>query len=65
MVFLKILPAGYGHFEITYYHRGKKKTRVTNNTLATDRWRERDYVTPRTKVHGYTEAQAYKALTRP
>ncbi len=60
---LTILPSGHGHWSVEFEFRGKRKKLITNNSLAVDRYNSRHELTARKKEGGYTEKQAYNALT--
>jgi len=63
MKHLTILPAGYGHWKVTFDLRGKSITKVTTNSQAIDRWSERHQISSRTRSNSLTEKQAYRILT--
>ncbi len=53
-----------GQFQVTVTKRGRKMKCQSNNTLAYDRIRRKDYVNPKQTLYGYTEKQAYESLYR-
>lgn len=56
------IPTGYGHYKVMFENRGKTYYHTTNNMLAIDRIRDRDYYLP-TEKHGEgTYKQALEAL---
>lgn len=50
-----VKPVSYGHFQVTFTHRGKKYSAVTTNTQAIDAINGGDY-------SSYTEKEALQAL---
>lgn len=53
-----------GQFQVTITKRGRKMKCQSNNTLAYDRIRRREYVNPKQTLYGYTEKQAFESLYR-